>query len=157
MRSRLRSSGWRPASPAASPSSTRSSAAGVSGDLGYVVAIEHSVSASRGGPPTQIDLRVTIVFRREGDAWRVVHGHGDPYDQSTRDVLAARADAAVATASGTAADRAHTAPGPGITRVAPRPPGADPVVDGSARPSAFAEPLFRARHLRVREHRTTAS
>ena len=56
--------------------------AGVSGDLGYVAAIEHSVAARRGNPPTSYALRVTTVFRREGGRWKVVHRHGDGYDQS---------------------------------------------------------------------------
>ena len=66
-------------------------AAGVSGDLGYLVAIERSVLSRDGAPPTRIDLRVTLILRREDDAWKVVHRHGDPYDAPTRDVLAARA------------------------------------------------------------------
>ena len=57
-------------------------AAGVSGDLGYVVAIEHSVASRRGAPPTRYALRVTTILRREGDAWMVVHRHGDRYDES---------------------------------------------------------------------------
>ncbi len=49
-----------------------------SGDLGYVVQIEHirfhvpgNVEASRR------DFRVTMVFRREADGWRIVHRHAD--------------------------------------------------------------------------------
>ena len=57
-------------------------AAGASGDLGYVVAIEHSVASRRGSPLTSYALRVTTVFRREGGVWRVVHRHGDGYDAS---------------------------------------------------------------------------
>jgi ketosteroid isomerase-like protein len=64
--------------------------AGVSGDLGYLAAIERSVAASQGGEPQHYALRVTIVFRREGGAWKVVHRHGDPLDDSARDLLAAR-------------------------------------------------------------------
>ncbi len=52
-------------------------AAGVSGDLGYVVAIEHSVASRRGAPPTRYALRVTTILRREDDAWKIVHRHGD--------------------------------------------------------------------------------
>jgi ketosteroid isomerase-like protein len=54
-------------------------AAGASGDLGYVVAIEHSVAARHGAPPRRYALRVTTLFRREGDSWKVVHRHGDGY------------------------------------------------------------------------------
>jgi ketosteroid isomerase-like protein len=37
-------------------------AAGASGDLGYVVALEHSVASRRGSPPVEYTLRVTTVF-----------------------------------------------------------------------------------------------
>ncbi len=57
-------------------------AAGVSGDLGYVVAIEHSVAARHGNPPTGYALRVTTLFRREGGEWKVVHRHGDRYSEA---------------------------------------------------------------------------
>ena len=67
-------------------------AAGVSGALGYVVAIERSIAAGGSSGPVQYDLRVTTVFRREGGAWKVVHRHGDPYDESARNVLARRTD-----------------------------------------------------------------
>ena len=67
-------------------------AAGASGDLGYVVATEHSVAASGGGELTAYALRVTTVFRREEGEWRVVHRHGDPYDESARRALARRAE-----------------------------------------------------------------
>jgi ketosteroid isomerase-like protein len=64
--------------------------AGVSGDLGYVAAIEHSVASTGGGKPEQYTLRVTTIFRREEQEWKVVHRHGDPLDQPSRDVLARR-------------------------------------------------------------------
>ena len=57
-------------------------AADASGDLGYVVAIEHSVASRHGRPPVEYALRVTTVFRREDGAWKVVHRHGDRYDES---------------------------------------------------------------------------
>jgi ketosteroid isomerase-like protein len=56
--------------------------AGASGDLGYVVAIEHSVAARHGAPPRRYALRVTTLFRREGGAWKVVHRHGDGYGEA---------------------------------------------------------------------------
>lgn len=65
-------------------------AAGVSGDLGYVAAIERSVTASAGGDLHPYALRVTTVLRREDGAWKVVHRHGDPFDDSARQMLAAR-------------------------------------------------------------------
>jgi ketosteroid isomerase-like protein len=61
-------------------------AAGVSGDLGYVVGIEHSVAARHGPTPVSYALRVTTILRREDGAWKVVHRHGDPYDESTRSI-----------------------------------------------------------------------
>jgi hypothetical protein len=52
--------------------------AGVSGDLGYVAAIERSVAGTRGWTPQTFTLGVTTIFRREAGDWRVVHRHGDP-------------------------------------------------------------------------------
>ena len=50
----------------------------VRGDLAYTVAIERSEVryAGRDEPHRQI-LRVTMIFRREGGAWRIVHRHAD--------------------------------------------------------------------------------
>jgi ketosteroid isomerase-like protein len=49
-----------------------------SNDLVVLVTIEH-VRVEAGGTPMQDwDLRVTQVFRREGDDWRLVHRHADP-------------------------------------------------------------------------------
>ena len=59
-------------------------AAGVSGDLGYVAAIEHSVASRRGAAPEGYALRVTTILRREAGVWRVVHRHGDRYDEGSR-------------------------------------------------------------------------
>lgn len=57
-------------------------AAEADGDLGWVVAIEHSVAARHGNPPTRYALRVTTLFRREQGEWKVVHRHGDGYNES---------------------------------------------------------------------------
>lgn len=49
-----------------------------SDDLGYVVALEHACvkrSGSEEFVPT--DLRVTTIFRRESDGWRVCVRHAD--------------------------------------------------------------------------------
>jgi ketosteroid isomerase-like protein len=54
-------------------------AAGVSGDPGYVVGIERSVSGLRGGEPATFALRVTTVLRREDGEEKVVHRHADPH------------------------------------------------------------------------------
>ena len=48
-------------------------------DLGYVVHIERTQARVAGSENlSQIALRVTIIFRREGDTWKVVHRHADP-------------------------------------------------------------------------------
>ncbi|QEO13800.1 nuclear transport factor 2 family protein [Agromyces intestinalis] len=48
----------------------------VVGDLAYSVGYER-MTASVDGEPRTFTLRVTQVYRREGDAWRVVHRHAD--------------------------------------------------------------------------------
>jgi ketosteroid isomerase-like protein len=53
-------------------------AAGVSGDLGYVVGAEHSSASVGGEPLAPIALRVTLIFRREAGEWKEVHRHADP-------------------------------------------------------------------------------
>ena len=60
-------------------------AAGVSGDLGYVAGIEHSVAAVGDADPAPFALRVTTVLRREDGLWKIVHRHADPYDASATD------------------------------------------------------------------------
>lgn len=47
----------------------------VLGDAAYTVSCEHT-SVSVGGEPRSYTLRVTQIYRREGDAWEVVHRHG---------------------------------------------------------------------------------
>lgn len=51
-------------------------AAGVSGDLAYIAAIERT-SASINGQPASYALRVTQIFRCEDGEWKVVHRHAD--------------------------------------------------------------------------------
>jgi len=53
-------------------------AAGVSGDLGYVLGAEHSRASVGGEAPAEIALRVTLIFRRENGEWKEVHRHADP-------------------------------------------------------------------------------
>lgn len=49
-----------------------------SDDLGYVVAIEHArVQPSGSDELVPLDLRVTTVFRREDDGWRLCLRHAD--------------------------------------------------------------------------------
>ena len=48
-------------------------------DLGYVVQIERSQARLAGSENiTPFSLRATMIFRREEDAWRLVHRHADP-------------------------------------------------------------------------------
>jgi ketosteroid isomerase-like protein len=50
-----------------------------SGDLAYVLEIERSrvkVGGAREAAPSS--LRVTTIFRREEDGWKVLHRHADP-------------------------------------------------------------------------------
>ena len=48
-------------------------------DLGYVVEIERTEAQLPGSDDlTPFALRVTMIFRREGDAWKVAHRHADP-------------------------------------------------------------------------------
>jgi ketosteroid isomerase-like protein len=48
-------------------------------DLGYVVQIERADLRLAGRTGTsRSTLRVTMVFRRESDGWRLVHRHADP-------------------------------------------------------------------------------
>ena len=53
-------------------------AAGVNGDLGYVVGAEHSSASVGGEASALIALRVTLIFRREDGEWKEVHRHADP-------------------------------------------------------------------------------
>ena len=69
-------------------------AAGVSGDLGYLVGTEHTTASIGGAPPVSYSLRVTTVLRREDGEWRVVHRHADRApDSADRNVLSGLADA----------------------------------------------------------------
>jgi ketosteroid isomerase-like protein len=50
----------------------------VNGNLAYLVQLEHiSFTAPETGKPATRDFRVTMVFRRENDGWRIVHRHAD--------------------------------------------------------------------------------
>lgn len=57
-------------------------AADASGDLGYIVGIEHTTASVAGAPPEPYSLRVTTIFRREDGEWKVVHRHADPLPES---------------------------------------------------------------------------
>jgi ketosteroid isomerase-like protein len=48
-------------------------------DLAYEVGIEHNRARLAGATEkVPISLRVTTVFRREDDGWKIVHRHADP-------------------------------------------------------------------------------
>jgi ketosteroid isomerase-like protein len=49
-----------------------------SGDLAVLVAVERQHGDVGPLPPQEWSMRVTLVFRREGDTWRLVHRHADP-------------------------------------------------------------------------------
>ena len=50
----------------------------VSGDLACTVELEHwDVRLASTGATSQIELRVTQVYRREDGAWKVIHRHGE--------------------------------------------------------------------------------
>jgi ketosteroid isomerase-like protein len=49
----------------------------VSGDLAVLVAVERQHGVVGGTPEQDWSLRVTLVFRRTGDGWQLVHRHAD--------------------------------------------------------------------------------
>ena len=51
----------------------------VTPDLAFVLELEHYEAKVGGGDEmSRVSLRVTTVFRREGDVWRIMHRHADP-------------------------------------------------------------------------------
>ena len=56
--------------------------ADVSGDLAYVVAIEHTTTSIGGAPTESYSLRATTILRREDGEWRAFHRHADPVEGS---------------------------------------------------------------------------
>jgi ketosteroid isomerase-like protein len=56
-------------------------AAGVGGGLAYTVGYEH-VSFGP-GPVQDYTLRVTYLYRREDDEWKIIHRHGDYFASTT--------------------------------------------------------------------------
>ena len=57
-------------------------AADASGDLGYIVGVEHTTASVGGARPAPSSLRVTTVLRRDDGEWKVVHRHADPVPNS---------------------------------------------------------------------------
>jgi ketosteroid isomerase-like protein len=61
-------------------------AADADGDLAYTVGIERYRATNAAATRVQNTLRVTHIYRREPDGWKIVHRHGDhlPDDVSAR-------------------------------------------------------------------------
>ena len=59
-------------------------AADADGDLAYTVGIERYRATTASGATVQNTLRVTHVYRREADGWKIVHRHGDHMPEDTR-------------------------------------------------------------------------
>jgi ketosteroid isomerase-like protein len=54
--------------------------AGSSGDLGYLVGVQHAEVRLLDQPdPVAMHLRITELYRREDDAWKLIHRHADPH------------------------------------------------------------------------------
>lgn len=49
-----------------------------SGDLAVLVAVERQHATAGGLPRQEWSLRITLVFRRDGHEWHLVHRHADP-------------------------------------------------------------------------------
>jgi ketosteroid isomerase-like protein len=57
----------------------------MSGDMAWTAGFARFMVSMDGGPLTHRTLRITHVYRREGDQWKVVHEHSnfEPTDQTS--------------------------------------------------------------------------
>jgi ketosteroid isomerase-like protein len=64
-------------------------AADARGDVAYTVGVERYQARTAAGTTVDNELRVTHVYRREPEGWRIVHRHGDhmPADAMRRSGL----------------------------------------------------------------------
>jgi ketosteroid isomerase-like protein len=62
-------------------------AAWASGDLAYIVALEHTKASIKGAEPKPYVLRATTIFRREDGEWKVVHRHADALSADSEAVV----------------------------------------------------------------------
>ncbi|MCU1451153.1 MAG: Ketosteroid isomerase-like protein [Acidimicrobiales bacterium] len=62
------------------------------GDLAYTVGIERYRATTAAGATVENTLRVTHVYRREADGWRIVHRHGDHMPEDARETPVLGAD-----------------------------------------------------------------
>lgn len=53
-----------------------------SGDLAYIVGLEHINASVGDAPPVPYSVRVTTLLRREDGEWKVIHRHGDVQQSS---------------------------------------------------------------------------
>jgi ketosteroid isomerase-like protein len=54
--------------------------AGCSGDLGYLVGVQHAEVCLLDQPDSvAMHVRITELYRREDDAWKLIHRHADPH------------------------------------------------------------------------------
>ncbi|GAC1574670.1 MAG: hypothetical protein NVS3B24_02140 [Candidatus Dormibacteria bacterium] len=56
------------------------------GALGFTIGYERGETAIDGAEPRPMTIRVTHIWRREHESWKIVHRHGDfaPIDESPR-------------------------------------------------------------------------
>ena len=45
--------------------------------MAYTLGFERFYGSIAGGPPEQVLVRVTHIYRREDGEWKIVHRHGD--------------------------------------------------------------------------------